>query len=228
MVLARTEPGDSLGGRSRCPHCTKTLGIVELIPLVSYLVQRGKCRGCGARIALWYPLLELFGAGTFLTGWAWTDAWMPALSLGLVFWAMGVIVIADLRAQMIPDVLTGLLALGALLLHAPDALVSALIAGAVGGGFLGMQWLVSKGRWVGSGDVLLVTALGIFVGRWEYVVVALGLAYMIGAVFAGGLLLSRGSAARHMHIPFGPFLVAGALLTFIAGEQVVIVYAGMM
>ncbi len=228
VVLARSEREESIGGRSRCPYCTKSLGIFELIPLVSYLVQRGKCRGCGTHITLRYPLLELFGAVAFLAGWALMDGLVEGLALGLVLWAMGVIIIADLTEQMIPDLLTGLLAAGALVLHSFDAFVPALLAGVVGGAFLGAQWLVSRGAWVGSGDVLLMTALGLFVGRWEFTVIALGIAYMTGAVYAAGLLLSKGSAAQGMHIPFGPFLIAGALLSFLAGEEMVVAFAGML
>lgn len=215
VVLTRTEPDSVIGGRSRCPYCSKILGMLELIPLLSFLIQHGRCLGCKKRIALQYPLLELFGACAFCLGWFFTDALFPALALGLILWAMGVIVISDICTQSISDVLTAFLAIGALVLHF-DALVPALLAASVGLIFLGGQWAVSRGRWVGSGDVLLVTALGLFVGRWEYMCIALAIAYIAGAILAAGLLLAKGSAARHMHIPFGPFLIGGALLAYIA------------
>jgi leader peptidase (prepilin peptidase) / N-methyltransferase len=132
--------------------------------------------------------------------------------------------VADVSTQTIPDTLTALLAAGGLALHLPGAIVPALLAGAVGGAFLGVQWLVSRGRWVGSGDVFLVGALGLFLGRWEYVLVALGAAYIVGAVYATGLLVAHGDKARGMHIPFAPFLIAGALLAYPGGAWV----AGML
>lgn len=220
VILTRTEPHASLGGRSRCPHCRKTLGVLELIPLISYLAQRGACRGCGTRIALRYPLLELFGACAFFIAWIFSDSFTESVALGLVFWAMGVIVISDLSLQLISDLLTALLAIGAIVLHW-DALVPALLAGVIGGAFLGAQWLLSRGRWVGSGDVFLITALGLFVGRWELLLLALAIAYIIGAIFAAAILIRQGSAARRLHIPFGPFLIGGALVAYAAGERII-------
>ncbi len=223
VLLTRTAPDDSLGGRSRCPQCRKPLGALELIPLASYLLQRGRCRGCGTRISPRYPLLELFGALAFGTAWLGTQGPLDALALGLVLWAAGMIVVSDLSAQSIPDLLTALLALGGLLLHR-DALLAALLAALPGAVFLGGQWMLSRGRWVGSGDVLLAGALGFFVGRWEEMVVALAAAYIGGAVYAAGLLLVRGSEARRMHVPFAPFLIGGALIASLAGAQVAVAF----
>lgn len=220
VVAYRLPAGKSLGGRSHCPHCGRTLGVLDLFPVLSWIFLRAKCRGCKQPISLQYPVVELVVALLF-TGAAVYSSFdlLPSLMLGIVLWSMFLIAIIDIRTQLIPDALTLVIALAAVgyywSLYGTFTFTGAL----VGLGFMGLLWAVSRGRWTGSGDVFLAGALGLFVGHWPFMIIALMASYIIGAVIAVILLVTR-ITGRHAHVSFGPFLIAGALVSFFFGERI--------
>ncbi|HVW66519.1 MAG TPA: prepilin peptidase [Candidatus Peribacteraceae bacterium] len=218
VLILRMPKNESVNGRSHCPHCGHILSAWELIPILSFLFLRGRCKSCGKPIAWQYPLVELV-AGLFfvLAGW-WSNFLVPeSILLGLVFWAMLLIAMIDARTQMIPDAFTVILLICAvayrLLLHslAFDGALVALV-------FFGGQWLLSRGQWVGSGDVFLAVALGFLLGSWVHLLLGLMAAYIIGALYVS-VLLGLGTMKRSQHVAFGPFLVMGALIAFLYGDK---------
>ena len=223
VLITRMPKDESLGGRSHCPHCRHKLHAIELIPLISFLVQGGRCRHCKAKISWQYPLLELAVMGLFLSaGFATSFLFLPALALAFVFWSMLMIGIVDMRTQTIPDVLTAVLAISAAIFHV-----------AIGGGipwtgalfgvvFFGAQWIFSRGMWVGSGDILLAAALGILLGSWKHSIIMLMVAYIVGALLVS-VLLGLGRMKRTQNIAFGPFLVLGAVISFFFADQILLV-----
>lgn len=219
VVADRIPAGESLGGRSHCESCNRTLRLWELIPVFSWLALRGRCARCGATIPARFALIEcasglLFAAAVHAGGFLV----IPSLLLALAFWAMLLIMLVDLRTQLIPDILTIILAVSALgyqLVIGGNPLIATLI----GPAFFGVQWLVSRGKWVGSGDVFLSGALGLLLGTWPLSLIGLFLAYISGAAVAVIGLITK-KVTRSSHIPFGPFLILGTLASFFMGNQI--------
>ncbi|MDD4628731.1 MAG: prepilin peptidase [Candidatus Peribacteraceae bacterium] len=216
VLIARIPKGKSIGGRSACPRCKEVLAPWEIVPLISFLILRGRCAHCGKRISAQYPIIEgatafLFVLATFIVGEP-----VSAGILALVLWLLLLIAVVDEKTQMIPDVfsipLVVLCIAEAIFMDTIEPVGPLLL-----GLFFAIQWLISRGKWVGSGDILLGIALGFLLGGWIRAVFCLALAYIIGGVVASFLLLSS-RADRKSHVAFAPFLAASALLTLLYGD----------
>ncbi len=202
---------------SRCPSCRRAIAVYDNIPIVSYLLLRGRCRHCHAPIAMQYPLVEAVNALGYL-GVFWmfgftAEAWIYA---GLVS-ALIVVTGTDLSHTMIPDTVTlpgiilGILC-GALFL--PIGIADSLLGVLVGGGILWfLAWIspyVFGKEGMGGGDIKLMAMVGAFVG-WQPALLAIMIGSFLGSVVGGGLILT-GIMKREQYIPFGPFLAVGSLL----------------
>ncbi len=219
VLIERVPMEQSIGGRSRCPHCGTQLRIIDLIPLLSFLILRGRCYRCSTPIGLRYPLVELASTTIFVVAYVVAGGlWFLSMSLALTLWALLVIAIIDLRTKLIPDVLTLAVAIAGFLSSYMTGAPSPLVAALVGLGFTGFLWIMGRGQWMGSGDALLAGAIGLFVGSWEKMLVALFTSFVLGGFIALVILLNKRSQARGMHIPFGPFLVVGAVVGFFFGD----------
>jgi leader peptidase (prepilin peptidase)/N-methyltransferase len=219
VLIARLPHRESINGRSHCPHCGKTLAVWQLIPVVSFLLLRGRCASCKANISLQYPLVETASAGLFvLAGLLAAPSLLQSLLLGIYLWLLLIIAVIDARTARIHDALN-LPLIG-------SALILAIVRGgipysaiAVGTGFLGAQWILTRGRWMGSGDVLLVTGIALLLPDWRIAIVALGIAYILGAIAACVFLLRKQKSTKDM-LPFGPFLIIGGLAAILFGERI--------
>lgn len=220
VVIGRVPSRETLGGRSHCVHCKKTLSPAELIPVLSWVFLRGKCFGCKKPISMQYPIIELLMGVLFVIAAVHTSfQLLPAVLLCIVFWAMLLITVIDLQTQMIPDALTIVLALSGFFYHWASMGIIAFDAMVLGVAFLGVQWLMSRGRWIGTGDLFLIGALGLLLGAWQLMAVGLFVGYIVGAVIAGMLLLTK-KISRNAHVPFGPFLITGAFVALVWGEEI--------
>jgi prepilin signal peptidase PulO-like enzyme (type II secretory pathway) len=226
-VVYRMEAGGSIvTQRSRCPKCGHILSWYELFPVLSFAVQLGKCRACKQKIAWQYPLVELALAALFL----WLYLLVPQAGSAYIAYlffvsaSLAVIFIFDLKHYIIPNkVLYPLTAVVALFDVAAygfskELAYHALAACAVSGFFL-LQYLGSKGTWIGFGDVKFAVFMGLFLAPWS-VLVALFSSYFIGA-FVGSVVLLLGKKGLQSEIPFGPFLVAGTFIGFAYGENLI-------
>ncbi len=198
--------------RSHCTTCARTLRPSELVPVVSWVLQGGRCRGCGTAVPARYPLIELTSAalaGVAIATFGPTLQGVAAAVLGV---ALVPVVVIDLQHRLIPDVIVlpaAALALAAAVAGDPDRWWQPL-AGALGAaGFMFLLWVAYPGG-MGLGDVKLALLMGAVLGA--SVIPALALAFLAGALLGGILLVRHGSAARKMAVPFGPFLAAGALV----------------
>jgi leader peptidase (prepilin peptidase)/N-methyltransferase len=225
---------------SACPQCHAAIAARDNIPVLSWLLLRGRCRGCGARIPVRYPLVELLNAALWLAlaWWAFSAQGIPALlPLLLVLGSAGIaLCFIDLAHHRLPDAIVlplypvtivGLGLAGLLTGEWPwaDALVG-LAAWLV---VIGGLWLVSAGRGMGFGDVKLAPVLGVTLG-WVGVaaaLVALFAAFALGAIIGLGLMAAR-RAGRRTALPFGPFLLAGALVGLFAGQAIADGYLELM
>jgi leader peptidase (prepilin peptidase)/N-methyltransferase len=226
VVVWRLPRGESLvRPRSRCPSCGTAIRPWDNIPVVSWLVLRGRCRDCGARIAPRYPLVELAtGVLYALVVVAKDDALDIALGLLLVT-ALVPITLIDLELRLIPNAITLPAAVAALVAgavldvgHVPEQ----LIAGAAAGGFFLVAALAYP-RGMGVGDVKLAGMLGLYLGR--AVAPAIFAALILGVVVGAAIIARKGAKeGRKTAVPFGPFLAAGALIAFFVGDALVDAY----
>jgi leader peptidase (prepilin peptidase)/N-methyltransferase len=224
VVAWRLPRGESLvKPRSKCPGCSTQLKAYDNIPVFSWLVLRGRCRGCGEKISARYPVVEAVTAALYVLVVAlkWGDALQMALGLVLVTFLVPIAVI-DLDLKIIPNKLTAPAAVLAVALGAvlePSYLPEQFAAGAGALIFFLLPTLVhSKG--MGMGDVKLVAVLGLYLGR--AVAPAIFIALILGVVVGAAVIAMKGvSDGRRTKIPFGPFLAVGALVAFFAGDAIV-------
>ena len=224
VVIWRMHAGESfLTGRSHCPKCRHILGPFELIPVLSFLIQKGKCRHCGKPISWQYPLVELSTAILFLLAYLPFDLRFTTYTFFLlartwfIIATLIVVFVYDLRYYLIPDkiiypaatvvLITMPLIYGGEISWA--GLLDPLIASVLGGGFFLLQYIISKGKWIGGGDIKMGALMGLILGIGG-LGVALFFAYVVGAV-VGLILVASRKKTMKSQVPFGTFLAAGTV-----------------
>ncbi|MCS6296019.1 MAG: prepilin peptidase [Nitrospira sp.] len=205
---------------SHCPACRQPVAVYDNIPVLSYLILRGRCRSCHVPISIQYPLVEAANAiGYLLIFWVFdftAEAWVYAALLS----ALIVITGTDLSHTMIPDAVTlpgivvGLVCAAVIL---PIGLMDSLLGIALGGGILWfLAWIspyVFGKEGMGGGDIKLMAMVGAFIG-WQPVLLAIMIGSFLGSVVGVGLI-AAGITRRDQYIPFGPFLAVGSLLALL-------------
>lgn len=225
-ALERLPSGRSIvSGRSACDGCGKALTVVELVPVLSWMMQRGKCRSCGARIGGWQLACELGGAGIGVASLLLAREGL-ALAAMLLGWQLLLLGLLDLRHLWLPRLLVGWLAASGLLVSIARARViddAGVIGIAVAGGGLGyaLLWLIARfylkarGReGMGSGDPPLLGAIGLWLGPLGVVETMLG-ASIIGIAAAIVMLVSKRKIDADTALPLGTCLAATAWLLFL-------------
>ena len=236
VAIHRIPAGESVvSPPSACPACGHEIRWFDNVPVLSWLVLRGRCRDCGAAIAWRYPAVELAMAVLFAAV-AWRIGWSWLLPGQLLFaWALLVLAVIDAETRRIPNRLTYplapallvLLAGGALLEGEPGAALRALLAGlAVGGALLALATAVRGG--MGMGDVKLGAFIGVGLGALSWGAVAVGVlgGFLLGGL-TGVLLLATRARGRKDLIPFGPYLAAGAVIGLLGGARLADSYAAL-
>jgi leader peptidase (prepilin peptidase)/N-methyltransferase len=236
VVILRYNTGRGVNGRSGCFSCGATLQWYELVPIVSFLALRGRCRTCHTKLSWQYPLVEC------ATGFVFVALSQIGLSVGEfmvmagIFATLVVIFVYDLRHKIIPDgvaLALALLSLVKIIFFSSllgKSLFFALLAGPLMALPFALLWLVSRGAWIGFGDAKLAWGIGWFLGP-VYALSGLVIGFWIGAfvsifllslahlqkiTFFKNLRLSSSSKNLTMksEIPLGPFLILGAILVF--------------
>ncbi|NMF96704.1 A24 family peptidase [Aromatoleum toluolicum] len=217
--------------RSRCPHCGHMITALENIPVVSYLMLRGRCRHCSASISRRYPIVEMLTA--VLSGYA---AWhfgfgLAALGALAFVWTMIALAFIDLDTQLLPDSLTlPLLWLGlALNLTGTYTDISASVIGAMAGylALWSVYWLfkLATGKeGMGYGDFKLLAAIGAWLG-WQMLPLTILFSSLVGAAVGIGLIVFA-RHGRNVPIPFGPYLAAAGVLAMFWGQTLTELYLG--
>ena len=230
VVIHRVPEGLSVvRPRSSCPQCGAMIAGRDNIPVLSWVLLRGRCRSCSTRIPARYPLIELSTMALWLLlgWWALVGPGTPALlPLLLVVGSAAVALTAiDLDHHRLPNAIVlplypvavvGLITAGVLTGEWPWA--AALIGAGLWLVVVGLPWLISGGRGMGFGDVKLAPVLGVILG-WVAVsaaVVGLLFAFLLGAL-VGLAAIAFAGAGRKTALPFGPFLLAGALVGLLVG-----------
>jgi len=210
---------------SHCPNCGAPVKPYDNIPVLSWLLLRGRCRSCAAPISPRYPLVEALTAALCVGAvLAHHSASSIALSLVLILLVVPAALI-DLEHRIIPNRITALGAVLALLVGValdPAGEPGRLIAGAGAGGFLLLAALAYPGG-MGMGDVKLAAVMGLFLGA--PVVVAVFVALVAGVLLGAAIIARKGAhEGRKTAVPFGPFLAFGALVAIFAGQPIVDLY----
>jgi prepilin signal peptidase PulO-like enzyme (type II secretory pathway) len=221
VVVLRLRAGQALTGRSACPHCHHPLAWYWLVPVMSYLWLGGRCHYCRKTISLQYPVVEAMTGALFVIYAVWFsfDPLRLLVNLTILIFLI-IIFIYDLKYYLIPDSISvpGIVVaiLGSLLLGMPVWRVALGLT--VGAGIFMLQYLLSRGRWIGGGDIRLGALLGAYLA-WPQISVGLFLAYMFGAGLALPLLLA---GRKHFgdKLPFGTVLAAAAVITSLVGEDI--------
>jgi leader peptidase (prepilin peptidase) / N-methyltransferase len=226
VVAHRVPRGLSIvGPRSVCDSCGTQIAAYDNVPVLSWLMLRGRCRSCRASIPLRYPLVELaVGAAFAATAVVLRDD--PAeLALGLIFVAMlAAITLTDLERNVIPNAVLLAGAVAALALVGatdPSSLPERLIASAAAGGVLLVFALAYPGG-MGMGDVKLAAVMGLYLG--SSVAPALLIAVLFGTIAGVGMMVAHGPGARKAAVPFGAFLALGGVIGLLAGDQLINAY----
>lgn len=228
-VIYRMHAGGSIvTGRSACPSCGHRLLARDLLPIVSFLALAGKCRRCKEPISRQYPLVELATAVLFVALWMRFGLTLSFALLAVCASFLVVIFVYDLKHQLILDRVTipaiVIAALASVARGLPWA--SILIGAAIGFLVFFLQFVLSKGTWVGGGDIRLGALMGVLLG-WQGVLLALFLAYITGALAAIPLLALKRKTMKDP-IPFGTFLSAAAMFTLLYGDAVIQWYDAMV
>jgi leader peptidase (prepilin peptidase) / N-methyltransferase len=207
--------------RSACPNCQHELGTLELIPVISYLVQRGKCRQCKVGISPLYPIIELFTgllfiSAPFIMGWT-SELWIAWSLISLLV----IITVSDLAYTLIPDKIllffTAIFFIERFLIPLVPWWDS-LLGATVGFSLLLIISIISKGG-MGGGDIKLYAVIGFAVGT-KLMLLSFFIATLIGAIF-GIIGISLRLLERKKPVPFGPFIAIGTLLAYFYGSIII-------
>ncbi|HLR52543.1 MAG TPA: prepilin peptidase [Candidatus Avamphibacillus sp.] len=210
--------------RSYCPTCKNQLQWYELIPIASYLFQHGQCRNCQTRISPIYPVIELSTGLLFALAY-WKTGFTFELVVALMLISLLMIIfVTDITYMLIPNkILLFFLPLFAFMriISPLDPWYDALIGAGLGFVLLASIIILSKGG-MGGGDMKLFAVLGIVLG-WKGTLLTLFLASFLGAIF-GLFLITINKVNRKQLIPFGPYIVIAALISYFYGDQVISMY----
>ncbi len=232
VVSLRFNTGKTIGGRSMCMSCGNTLTWRELVPVLSFLFQRGACKKCKSKISWQYPLVEFVSGAIFVLIFVMYPpttmlSAVTTLLYVIVTCLMMVISVYDIKHKIIPDQfaytfaavsLIGLFVGGSSWFHIPS--ISSLIAGPLLALPFALIWLVSKGTWMGLGDAKLVLGIGWLLGisgGINAVILAFWTAAVISVIW---MLTTYKSFKPKTEIPFGPYLIIGMYAVLLFGVQV--------
>ena len=248
-VIYRLEQKKSLKGRSFCPHCEHTLSWQDLVPVFSFLFLRGKCRYCKKSISLQYPAVELATGLLFLLIFNFKFLifkqflifnFINILFLFFISCFLIIIFVYDLKHYIIPDKVLfpaigvafvyrlfenlvirhwALIENWKLKIGNSATISNFLLAALISFGFFLFIFLISRGRWMGFGDVKLVILMGLLLGL-PNIFVALFLAFFFGAII-GLILMVLGKKGLKSEIPFGPFLITGTFMAMLWGKEII-------
>lgn len=218
---------DIVKNRSHCDHCKHTLSWYELIPIISWVLQKGKSRCCGKRLSLQYPFVEL------MTGFVFVELTVlffptPILLIAYACISIAVIVLfhTDVKYELLPTPFLLLWALGVVLrfialhLSGRDLLYVYGIPSLCAGLFFFLLWFFSKGKAMGDGDMWLVVLIGLVTG-YPGIIIALYIAFLTGAA-VGVILILGGVKTLKSHIAFGPFLLFGMIAELCVGNMIIL------
>ncbi|HOZ53329.1 MAG TPA: prepilin peptidase [bacterium] len=233
-LIWREYKEETILGRSYCPNCKKQILWYDNIPLLSFILLKGRCRFCQQKISWQYPLVEFLTGTLFVASFYYNfyilDFSLVNLFLSLFFISFLIIVfVFDIRWFLIP---VKLLLFGGIIIFLTNLYLgfsvgTILLSGVIGAGFFGIQYLISKGKWIGEGDIWLGGFLGIALADFSKILLLIFLTYLVGGVSAM-LLIIFGRRKIGSKLPLGIFLSVAALITLFFGQELIDWYLGLI
>ncbi len=224
-----------LTGHSMCPNCKHALAPLDLLPVLSWALLKGRCRYCKKPISVQYPLVELISVLLFIASYIWwpfmlsgTQVIIFALWL-LILTGMIALAVYDIKWMLLPNrvlypvaYLTLIMAVVTILSSQTvvRSVLDAIVAIFIGGGIFYVIYQVSRGKWIGGGDVRLGAVLGLVVGTPGKSLLLLFLAALIGTIVSLPLLFTK-TLKKNSVIPFGPFLILAAFIVVLFGSVII-------
>ena len=229
-LIYRLHNRKTIFGRSFCPKCGQKIRWYDNIPIISFIFLKARCRWCHKKISWQYPIVELaMGLFFLLSVYLRIEklSLLVVLRDWVVFFTLIFIFIYDLKYSEIEDIVllpaTALVLVFSLLLG--HAFLPIMLSALVGISFFGIQYLVTGGKGIGLGDLRIGLFMGIVCETWQYLLVAIFFAYIIGALISLVLML-KGKKKMKSAIPLGPFLAIGTLIAFLFGDKIITLYLG--
>jgi prepilin signal peptidase PulO-like enzyme (type II secretory pathway) len=241
VVIIRLKNKETIfKGRSHCMFCKKKLNWYELIPIISFIIQLGKCKKCKKKISWQYPLVELFTGLIFLLifyffGQNWQFPYIVYnCFLYFISCLLIIIFVYDLKHYLVADNIIYSAIIISFLFNVFlwiftnnfPVFIWSIVAAILAGGFFEIIVLISKEKWMGKGDVLIGILMGLILG-WPMTIVGLLLAFLIGAIVSLVLLILKKKKMKSQ-IPFGPFLVLGILISIFWGNVLITWYLNLL
>lgn len=232
-LIWRLHTRKSLGGRSQCPDCNHIISWFDNIPVLSFLLLQARCRHCRKKISWRYPIIELITAILFTLLFSrllvlygspevWSNvAWLTLLRDVVFVSALVIVFVSDILWYIIFDevVLPAALVVGGLNIILGTSWQNLLISATIGSGFFLIQFLISRGRWIGGGDIRLGLLLGLGLG-WPFILPAIFLAYFSGAIVGLGLLFFHKRGWKSV-MPLGTFLAVSGIVVLFFGSEII-------
>jgi len=228
-LIWRLHKKEGLMNRSYCPKCKQQIAWYDNVPVLSFILLRGKCRQCGKAISWQYPIVELLAGILFVVSFTINSNPAEFIDFTILIqilrdWflisVMMVIFIYDLRWYLILDIVTLPACLIMLIfnLSLNFSLWNLLISGIIGSSFFLIQFVISDGKWIGGGDIRLGLLIGLSLG-WPGVLVAIIISYFIGSIM-GLSLIALGKKQWGSEVPLGIFLSVGTIISLFWQEQI--------
>lgn len=213
--------------RSHCPKCKKTLRWFDLIPFISFVLLRARCRYCGEKISWQYPAVEIGTGLLFAFLYTMFGWWIGLIYYLIIFSLLIVIFVYDIKTKTVPEIFVWITLAIAFLggwYFGAYTFGSMLLGGIIAGGFLALLVVISKERWMGAGDIKIGLILGLLTG-YPNAVVGLFLAFLLGSAVGIIAILIKKKTVKEA-LPFAPFLIISLLITMLYGTYLVYWYLG--
>ena len=216
---------------SHCPKCHSPIKPIDNIPLLSYILLKGRCRNCGSKISIQYPVVELLTGLIYLIISLIYGLSVQTLIYIILSSALIIIAFIDLNEEIVPDVISlpGIVIGFIISFFVPYiSYLNSALGILAGGGIILIIGLagsvIFKKEAMGGGDVKLAAMIGAFLG-WRYIIISLFLGFFLGAL-AGIILIMSKIKSKEDMVPFGPFIVLGSFITLLWGEKIISWYLG--
>ena len=218
--------------QSFCPECHAPIRAYDNVPVLSYLLLRGRCRNCGSRISIVYPLIEIITGGLFLLMFYRFGLTLDLLRGCLFVTLLVPIAVIDARWYIIPNaiilvgLIAGMIVIGLIAFTQQNVtyLVEHLIGAIVGG--IAMALIAALGSVIfrkqamGGGDIKLMALIGLFLGAWPHLLIVVVVSALVGSIVGGLLIIFGAKEGTQSPIPYGPFLAIAALLDLLWGNEI--------
>ncbi|MBU2415697.1 prepilin peptidase [Patescibacteria group bacterium] len=232
-LIWRLHENKSILDRSCCPKCKKKIAWYDNIPVLSFIILHGKCRYCKKRISWQYPIVEIITGILFVVVYLNNSQFftlqitdyrllVTILRDWFIISVMIIVFIYDLRWYLIlldKIILPASVIVLVVNLFLGFNWLNLLFSAIIGSGFFLIQFLISKGKWIGAGDIGLGLFIGLALARWDYLIIAIMLAYVLGSI-VGVILILIGRKQWGSQMPFGVFLAISTIITIFWGEKI--------